>query len=93
MIEDADLFAFFQDQYRLARGTRRDIRPGDRLYDDLGIDSLLANELLIGLEDRYDLHLLHDPRAWKVATVAELLGVVRQLESEQRARAEVQAAA
>lgn len=85
MIQNAELLDFFEEQYRLARGSRRDVRPTDRLYDDLSIDSLLANELLIALEDRYDLRLLHDPRVWKVATVGELLDAIRAIEGEQRA--------
>ena len=84
MIQNSELLDFFEEMYRRARGTRRDVRPGDRLYDDLGIDSLLANELLVDLEDRYDLRLLHDPRVWKVTTVGELLDLVRALEGEQR---------
>jgi acyl carrier protein len=84
MIQNAELLEFFEEKYRRAKGSRRDVRPGDRLYDDLGIDSLLANELLVDLEDRYDLRLLHDPRVWKVATVGELLDLVRTLEGEQR---------
>jgi acyl carrier protein len=85
MIQNDELLGFFEEQYRQARSSRRDIRPSDRLYDDLSIDSLLANELLIALEDRYDLRLLHDPRVWKVATVGELLDAVRAIEGEQRA--------
>lgn len=88
MIQKTELLEFFQDEYRRARGSRRDVRPGDRLYDDLGIDSLLANELLIAMEDRYDLRLLHDPRVWKVATVGELLDVIGELETAQRAPAQ-----
>lgn len=81
MIQTDELLEFFQERYRRARGTRRDIRSDDRLYDDLGIDSLLANELLIALEDRFDIPLLHDPRVWKVARVDELLEIVCQIEA------------
>jgi acyl carrier protein len=87
MIRDAELLEFFEEQYRYARGSRRDIRLGDRLYEELGIDSLLANELLVVLEDRYDLRLLHNPRVWQVRTVGELLELVHELEREQRATA------
>jgi acyl carrier protein len=85
MIQDAELLGFFEDRYREVRGSRRDVGPDDHLYDDLGIDSLLATELLIALEDRYDLHLLHDPRVWKVVMVGELLKLVQALAGEQRA--------
>jgi acyl carrier protein len=87
MIQNTELLEFFEEQYRNGRGSRRSIRLGDRLYDELGIDSLLASELLVALEDRYDLHLLHDPRVWKVATVGELLDLVRAVAVEERAAA------
>jgi acyl carrier protein len=87
MIQNTELLEFFEEQYRLGRDSRRSIRLGDRLYDELGIDSLLASELLVALEDRYDLELLHDPRVWKVATVGELLDLVRAVASETRAAA------
>jgi acyl carrier protein len=81
---DAGLLDFFEEQYRRARGSQRDIRLSDRLYDDLGVDSLLANELMVALEDRCDLRLLHDPRVWQVTTVSELLEVVREIGLEQQ---------
>jgi acyl carrier protein len=87
MIQNTELLEFFEEQYRRGRGSRRSIRLGDRLYDELAIDSLLASELLVGLEDRYDVQLLHDPRVWKVATVGELLDLVRVVDLEQQARA------
>jgi acyl carrier protein len=85
MIEDAELLAFFQELYREALGSRRDVRRGDRLADDLAMDSLLVTELLVAVEDRYDLRLLHEQRLLKVKTVGDLLDLVRTLEAEQRA--------
>lgn len=73
MIQTAELLEFFEEHYRRGRGSRRSVRLDDRLYDDLGIDSLLASELLVALEDRFEVALLHDPRVWTVATVGELL--------------------
>ena len=87
MIENAELLEFFEQEYRRVRGSRRDIRPADRLSEDLGVDSPLASELLIALEDRYGLRLLHDPRIWQAATVEEMLDTVHLLEVEQQARA------
>ncbi len=85
MIDRAQLRDVFEEQYRRAKGSRRDIRAGDSLYQDLAIDSLLANELLIALEDRYDIRVLHDPRVWQVKTVGELLDLVGEIEREQHA--------
>jgi acyl carrier protein len=87
MIQNSELLGFFEEQYRAGRGSRRSVRLADRMYDELGIDSLLASELLIALEDRYDVRLLHDPRVWKVATVGELLELVRSVDDEQHAQA------
>ena len=85
MIEQAELLHFVRDEYRRARGTRRDVRPSDRLKADLDVDSMLVSEMLVALEDRYDLRLLHDPRVWTVVTVSDLLGVIVLLEAEQQA--------
>jgi acyl carrier protein len=79
LIQQDDFLSFFQEQYRRARGSSRDIRPTDRLVDGLGIDSLLASELLIALEDRFGVMLLHDPRAWQLTTVQELLDLVLEI--------------
>lgn len=85
MIEQSQLLAFVQDEYRRARGTRRDVRPSDRLKADLNVDSMLVSEMLVALEDHYDLRLLHDPRVWTVVSVGALLDVIVTLEAEQRA--------
>ena len=93
MIEGADLLAFFEEAYRRERGSRRDIRPGDRLSDDLKVESLFVTEVLVELEDRYDLRLIHDPRVWKVRTVGELVELVCALDVEQHAGTTVGTAA
>ena len=92
MIEREELLAFFQEQYRRSRASQRDVRLEDRLYDDLAVDSLLANELLIAMEDRYDLPLLHDPRVWTVSSVCELLDLVCEVEAQLRRTSMVAAA-
>jgi acyl carrier protein len=82
MIPTHELLASFERHYRRGRNSRRSVRTGDRLYDDLGIDSLLASELLVALEDDYDVALLHDPRVWQVGAVGELLELVNALAFE-----------
>ena len=89
MIDNAELLAFFEEEYRGEYGTRRDIRPVDRLHDDLGVESLFVTELLVALEDMHELRLLHDPRVWKVKTVGEMLDLVSVLDGEQHAAAAV----
>ena len=93
MIDNAELLAFFEEEYRGEYGTRRDIRPVDRLHDDLGVESLFVTELLVALEDMHGLRLLHDPRVWKVRTVGEMLDLVGVIEAEQDAVASAGATA
>jgi acyl carrier protein len=40
------------------------------------MDSLLAQELLAALEDRYDVELLGDPRLMEVRTIGDLVDVL-----------------
>ena len=49
----------------------REVRPSDRLVDDLGLDSLSLTSLAVELEDRYHV-ILNDDDATRVRTVAEL---------------------
>jgi acyl carrier protein len=93
LIQNADLLAFFEEEYRREYGTRRDIRPGDRLYDDLKVESLFVTEVLVALEEDHDLRLIHDPRVWKVKTVGEMLELVGVLHAEQHPAAAVGSAA
>jgi acyl carrier protein len=49
----------------------RAIEPGDRLVDDLGLDSLTLTTLAVELEDRFQI-ILSDEESTKIQTVAEL---------------------
>ena len=49
----------------------RAIGPGDRLVDDLGLDSLTLTTLAVELEDRFQI-ILSDEEATRIKTVAEL---------------------
>jgi acyl carrier protein len=49
----------------------RAIAPGDRLIDDLGLDSLTLTTLAVELEDRFQI-ILTDAEAEGIKTVAEL---------------------
>jgi acyl carrier protein len=70
-----ELLKEFESEYRELKRTSRAVRPADRL-DELGIDSLLAQELLAAIEDRYGVDLMNDERLLKVRTVDELLDVL-----------------
>jgi acyl carrier protein len=54
-----------------------DVRPGDRLIDDLGLDSMALAKAVMALEDQFGLELppqrLHELRS---ATVGDLAGMV-----------------
>jgi acyl carrier protein len=65
----------FERYFQELKGTSRAVRPDDRL-DLLGVDSLLAQELLASLEDNYGIDLMQDERLMKVRTVDDLLDVV-----------------
>ena len=67
----------FERSYQELKGTSRAVRPDDRL-DLLGIDSLLAQELLAELEDTYEIDLIRDERLMKVRTVSDLLDVLEE---------------
>jgi acyl carrier protein len=58
------------------KGGARQLRPQDRLREDLGIDSLTAQELIVSIENRYELDLLNDPRLVRANTVGDLLEVL-----------------
>ena len=57
----------------IARESRapREVRPTDRLVDDLGLDSMSLTSLAVELEDRYRV-ILNDDDTTRVRTVAEL---------------------
>lgn len=61
---------------RQGRGTG-EVRPSDRLVDDLGLDSLSLTSLAVELEDRYQI-ILSDDDATRVRTVAELARCVAE---------------
>lgn len=79
-IERGEMLAEFEREYRELKGTTRSVRPADRLEEDLGIDSLIAQELLAALEDRYELDLIGDGRLMKVRTVDDLLDVLEEVQ-------------
>lgn len=74
-VERQEVLAEFERYYRELKGTSRAVRPEDRL-DLLGIDSLLAQELLAEIEDTYGIELMGDERLLKVRTVDDLLDVL-----------------
>jgi acyl carrier protein len=56
-------------------GIRRDVKPADRLVDDLSLDSITLTTLAVALEDRFKVYL-SDEGATKIETVGELARLV-----------------
>ncbi len=75
------LEASFEAVYREVTGSLRDVRPQDRLREDLAIDSLIAVEILTKLEDEHDIVLLDRPELQKIETLSDLVVLVEQLTS------------
>jgi acyl carrier protein len=67
--------------YAEVQGVARDLRPEDRLVDDLGMDSLAAAALLTALEDELDVSLIDDERVPAVETVADVLAILSDARS------------
>src|SRR5262247_2501943 len=62
----------------LAQHLKRDvskIRPGDRLREDLGLDSLAMIELLFKIEEHFDLEIPNEDLS-RVTTVADVTAYV-----------------
>ncbi len=57
---------------------RRELRPTDHIVRDLEIDSLATLELLLALEDRFEVTLLDDPRTAGVETIGDLLALLHE---------------
>jgi acyl carrier protein len=87
MTTDDLVIAELESAYREIRGTERSVRLSDRLADDLDIDSLGAVELLVDLEERFDVVLVGDPDVARVERVGELVAIL------QRKRADLERAA
>lgn len=63
--------------YRSVTGKRvRDLRPGDELVDDLGLDSLQGMEMLMDLERTYGVEIVNTAAMATISTVGDLIDVI-----------------
>jgi acyl carrier protein len=62
-----------ENVYHEVRGGIRTLRPEDLLEEDLDIDSLLAMEILVALENRYGIELVGDTRTTQLRTIDDLV--------------------
>ena len=70
------LTALLEDVYVEVKGARRDLRPDDRLREDLGLDSLASAALMTALEDELGISLVDDERVPMARTVADVLEIL-----------------
>src|SRR5215510_4045163 len=64
----------------LAQHLKRDvskIRPGDRLREDLGLDSLAMIEMLFKIEEHFDLEIPNEDLS-RITTVADVTAYVEE---------------
>lgn len=71
IVSEALVMAEIRRVVELELSAPRAIQPGDRLVDDLGLDSLTLTTLAVELEDRFEI-ILSDDDARQIQTVGEL---------------------
>ncbi len=70
-----------EEVYAQVKRVNRDLRPADRIIQDLEVDSLATLEILLALEERFGVSLVDNPRAAKLQTVGDLVGLLDELRS------------
>jgi acyl carrier protein len=76
MISNNEITAVLEDIYFAIKHRRRELRPQDRIVEDLAVDSLDAVDLMVALEQRYDIQLIDDPQAADVVTISDLMDLL-----------------
>jgi acyl carrier protein len=77
-----DILRDLEAIYRHVSGRQRDVRMEDELERDLGLDSLMAAELLIELEQRYGCPLIDVASVQRARTVEEIVTAVTVADKE-----------
>jgi acyl carrier protein len=72
-----------EEIYARVKRVQRDLRPSDRIVQDLEIDSLATLEILLALEERFGVRLVDNPRAARITTVGDLVGLLDELRADQ----------
>jgi acyl carrier protein len=62
----------------VTRRNAEDLRPDDKLYADLGLDSATALELVVELEDAFGIQI-DNQDASELQTLADIAALVRRL--------------
>lgn len=78
----AEVLPALEEIYARIKRVNRELRPTDHIVRDLDVDSLATLEILLGLEDRFGVALVDNPRAAKVETVGDLVELLDDLRAE-----------
>lgn len=75
----SEVITALEEIYSGLKGVHRDLRPADRIVADLEVDSLATLEILLELEQRFDVSLVDNPRAARIETVGDLVTLLGDL--------------
>lgn len=78
MSTQEEVLSFISQRLRIPR-ERLSLQT--RFVEDLGVDSLSSIELLVSVEERFDVVISQEQAADKIRSVADLLAVVQQSSS------------
>jgi len=76
-----EVIGTLEEEYSRIKGVRRDLRPSDRIVEDLRIDSISAIEMLVRVEDLLRISLVADPRIAGLVTVQDILDLVAAIQA------------
>jgi acyl carrier protein len=77
---DQPVLEGIRQTYEKITGSTRGLHVDDRISEDLDLDSLAALELLVDIEERFQIRIFDDPRAQKLATVGDLVALVKTIQ-------------
>ncbi|MGH3937707.1 MAG: acyl carrier protein [Pseudonocardiaceae bacterium] len=78
MSSSEEVITVLEEIYAALKKVKREIRGTDRIREDLGIDSLGAIDLLVALEERFDVRLVDNTKVAGVRTAGELVDLIAE---------------
>lgn len=79
---NSETLTALEEVYAQVKRVQRDLRPTDRIIQDLEIDSLATLEILLALEERFGVALVDNPKAARITTVGDLVGLLDELRAD-----------
>lgn len=79
---NSETLTALEEVYAQVKRVQRDLRPTDRIIQDLEIDSLATLEILLALEERFGVALVDNPKAAGLTTVGDLVGLLDELRAD-----------